>query len=58
VDVAADKVPAKWVAEQMVSLTGKLAVVTGANSGIGCVATLELACHGAEVLACRNDAKC
>jgi NAD(P)-dependent dehydrogenase (short-subunit alcohol dehydrogenase family) len=54
-----NKVPAKWDAEQIPSLTGKLAVVTGANSGIGYVTALELARHGADVvLACRNDAKC
>jgi NAD(P)-dependent dehydrogenase (short-subunit alcohol dehydrogenase family) len=41
---------AKWTAEQMGSLAGKTAVVTGANSGIGYQAALELARHGAHVL--------
>ncbi|KAJ0402472.1 hypothetical protein ATCC90586_009292 [Pythium insidiosum] len=36
----------------------KLAVITGANSGIGFEAALELARHGAHVvLACRNEAR-
>lgn len=54
-----NKVPAKWDANQIPSLKGKVAVVTGANVGIGYVTALELARHGADVvLACRNDAKC
>ncbi|MDX6616840.1 MAG: hypothetical protein QOD60_1931 [Solirubrobacterales bacterium] len=48
----------KWTAEQMPSQAGKLAIVTGANSGLGLVATTELARHGAEVvMACRNIEK-
>jgi NAD(P)-dependent dehydrogenase (short-subunit alcohol dehydrogenase family) len=48
----------KWTAEQMPSQAGKTALVTGANSGIGYQAALELARHGATVLlGCRNEAK-
>ena len=48
----------KWTAEQIPSQAGKTALVTGANSGIGYQAALELARHGAHVLlACRNAAK-
>ena len=48
----------KWTVEQIPSQAGKVAVVTGANSGIGYQAALELARHGAHVLlGCRNEAK-
>jgi NAD(P)-dependent dehydrogenase (short-subunit alcohol dehydrogenase family) len=48
----------KWTAEQIPSQTGKTALVTGANSGIGYQAALELARHGAHVLmGCRNPGK-
>jgi NAD(P)-dependent dehydrogenase (short-subunit alcohol dehydrogenase family) len=48
----------KWTAEQIPSQAGKLAIVTGANSGLGLVAATELARHGAEVvMACRNIEK-
>jgi len=50
------QVPDKWDATQLPSLKGKLAVVTGANSGIGYVTALELARKGAHVvLACRSE---
>lgn len=39
-----------WTAAQIPSQTGRLALVTGANSGIGYQAALELARHGAHVL--------
>lgn len=48
----------KWTVEQIPSQAGKVALVTGANSGIGYQAALELARHGAHVLlGCRNEAK-
>ena len=48
----------KWTAEKIPSQAGKTALVTGANSGIGYQAALELARHGAHVLlGCRNYAK-
>ncbi len=47
-----------WTAGQMPSQAGKTALVTGANSGIGYQAALELARHGAHVLlGCRSAAK-
>lgn len=48
----------KWTADQIPSQAGKTALVTGANSGIGYQAALELARHGAHVLlGCRSVAK-
>jgi len=48
----------KWTAEQIPPQAGKTALVTGANSGIGYQAALELARRGAHVLlGCRNTAK-
>ncbi len=48
----------KWTSAQMPSQTGKTMLVTGANSGVGYQAALELARHGAYVvLGCRNAAK-
>jgi NAD(P)-dependent dehydrogenase (short-subunit alcohol dehydrogenase family) len=50
--------PAKWTANDIPSQAGKTALVTGANSGIGYQAALELARHGAHVLlGCRDAAK-
>lgn len=47
-----------WTASQIPSQAGKLAIVTGANSGIGYHTALELARAGATViLACRNPQK-
>jgi NAD(P)-dependent dehydrogenase (short-subunit alcohol dehydrogenase family) len=47
-----------WTAAEMPSQAGRRALITGANSGIGYHAALELARKGAHVLlACRNKAK-
>ena len=48
----------KWTVAQMPSQAGKTVLVTGANSGIGYQAALELARHGAHVLlGCRSEKK-
>lgn len=48
----------KWTAADIPDQTGRRAVVTGANSGLGLISATELARAGAEVvLACRNPEK-
>ncbi|MDQ2839232.1 MAG: SDR family NAD(P)-dependent oxidoreductase, partial [Actinomycetota bacterium] len=45
----------RWTAAHIGDRTGTVAVVTGANSGLGLHTSLALAAHGAQViLACRN----
>lgn len=44
-----------WTPAEIPDLTGRIALVTGANSGVGFHTTVELARHGARILmACRN----
>jgi NAD(P)-dependent dehydrogenase (short-subunit alcohol dehydrogenase family) len=48
----------KWTAADIPSQSGKIAVVTGANSGLGLATARELARAGAKVvIACRDTAK-
>jgi NAD(P)-dependent dehydrogenase (short-subunit alcohol dehydrogenase family) len=46
----------KWTAGDIPDQTGKVAVVTGANSGLGRVTALELSRHGADVVVASRSA--
>lgn len=47
-----------WTADDIGDLTGRTAVVTGANAGLGLEIAAQLAAHGARVvMACRNQTK-
>ncbi|RJL26538.1 oxidoreductase [Bailinhaonella thermotolerans] len=49
---------ARWTAADMPGLGGRVAVVTGANAGLGLIVARELAGHGARtLLACRDVGK-
>jgi NAD(P)-dependent dehydrogenase (short-subunit alcohol dehydrogenase family) len=46
----------KWTIDNMPDMSGKIAIVTGANSGIGYATARALAAKGAQVImACRNE---
>jgi NAD(P)-dependent dehydrogenase (short-subunit alcohol dehydrogenase family) len=45
----------RWIPADMPDLTGRAAIVTGANSGIGLVTAEELAAHGAQVTLAVRD---
>ncbi len=48
-----------WAASDIPDLTGRTAVVTGANSGLGFETAKALADHGASlIMACRDAARC
>jgi NAD(P)-dependent dehydrogenase (short-subunit alcohol dehydrogenase family) len=48
----------KWTAAEIPDQSGRWAIITGANSGLGLVSAREMAQHGASVvLACRNMEK-
>jgi NAD(P)-dependent dehydrogenase (short-subunit alcohol dehydrogenase family) len=49
---------ARWSAADIADQSGRVAVITGANSGLGYVTARELARHGARVvLACRSEVR-
>ena len=48
---------AKWTTDQIPDQTGRIAVVTGANSGLGLITARELARAGATVIVAARDGK-
>ena len=46
----------RWIAADIPDLTGRTAIVTGANSGIGLITAEQLAAHGAHVTLAVRDA--
>jgi NAD(P)-dependent dehydrogenase (short-subunit alcohol dehydrogenase family) len=45
----------KWTQNDMPDMTGKVVIITGANSGLGLESTKDIAAKGATVvMACRN----
>jgi NAD(P)-dependent dehydrogenase (short-subunit alcohol dehydrogenase family) len=46
----------KWTAEQIPDQSGRTAIVTGANSGLGLIVARELARAGAHVILTSRDA--
>lgn len=50
--------PEQWTANDIPNLTGKIAIITGANSGLGYESAVALAAKGAHVImACRSPKK-
>ncbi len=48
----------RWTASEIPDLTGKTAIITGGNSGVGFETALELARHGATtIIACRSASR-
>ncbi|HEV2030391.1 MAG TPA: oxidoreductase [Candidatus Dormibacteraeota bacterium] len=45
----------KWTAEEIHDQHGRTAIVTGANSGLGCIVARELARRGAKVIVASRD---
>ena len=53
--MTAESRTASWYKKNLNDLTGKVAIVTGANTGLGCKTSMELARKGAEVvMGCRQ----
>ncbi len=50
-----NRMPNRWTAAGIPDQTGRRAIITGANSGIGFPAALELARHGASVVIASRD---
>jgi NAD(P)-dependent dehydrogenase (short-subunit alcohol dehydrogenase family) len=46
---------ARWTTAEIPDQTGRVAIVTGANGGLGYITSRELASHGAQVVICARD---